>query len=649
MNSNINKIFPAMVVAVVLMVVGCARMGQPDGGWYDETPPRILGSSPRYQATNSHQRRVTIFFDEYIKIDNATEKVVVSPPQLEQPEIKGEGKRIRVDLKDSLKPNTTYTIDFSDAISDNNEGNPLGNYTFSFSTGNQIDTLEASGVVLAADNLEPIKGILVGLYADMADSAFTTQPMLRVARTDSRGHFVIRGIKPGSYRVYALQDADGNYFFNQKSEALAFSPDTITPTCGPDIRQDTLWRDSLHIDSIIQTGYTHFYPDNIVLRAFTETQTFRYLVKYERPAPDHFTLFFSYGNDSLPAIKGLNFNADGAFIREESARRDTLTYWLRDTMLVNQDTLDIQLKYLASDSTGALHTQTDTLQLLSKESYERRLKQQAKDREDWAKKQARAKRRGEPYQEQMPAPALMPEYGVPNRLDPDRNLSLSFPSPLARIDTAKIHLYAKHDTLWYRAPFRLRADSAAGPRRYKLMGEWRPDIEYSLEIDSTAFTDIYGKTTGRYKQGFKVPAEDEYSSLLVTITGLSDTTLIAQLLDRGDNVLKQVTTRNGQAEFYYLTPGTYYLRTIVDSNGNGRWETGSYSERLQPEAVYYYPDQIECKAKWDRTLTWAPTALPLNRQKPGAITKQKGEGQKQIRHLNADRAQKLGIKYIPKL
>lgn len=201
----------------LLLLHSCARMGQPDGGWYDETPPKVVGATPADHATNVHRKHIYINFDEFITIDNPTENVVVSPPQLEAPEIKGQGKRISVELMDSLKPNTTYTVDFSNAISDNNEGNPLGNYTYSFSTGDHIDTLEVAGYVLEADNLEPVKGILVGLYSNMEDSAFQKTPMMRVSRTDSRGHFIIRGVAPGSYRIYALKDADGDYRYAQRA------------------------------------------------------------------------------------------------------------------------------------------------------------------------------------------------------------------------------------------------------------------------------------------------------------------------------------------------------------------------------------------------------------------------------------------------
>jgi hypothetical protein len=180
--------------AFLLMLSSCAKMGQPDGGWYDETPPRVLGASPADRGVNVKAKKVNIYFDEFVKIDNPTENVIVSPPQLEAPEIKGEGKKIVVELKDSLKKNTTYTVDFSDAISDNNENNPLGNFTYSFSTGGVIDTMEVSGNVLEAQDLEPVKGILVGLYSNLSDTIFRKAPLLRVARTDSRGHFVIKGV-----------------------------------------------------------------------------------------------------------------------------------------------------------------------------------------------------------------------------------------------------------------------------------------------------------------------------------------------------------------------------------------------------------------------------------------------------------------------
>lgn len=633
-----------LLALACLAVASCAKMGQPDGGWYDETPPRIVRTTPPDKGVNVSGRKVSIVFDEYIQVDNPTEKVVISPPQMEQAEIKAAGKKIEVELKDSLKPNTTYTVDFSDAISDNNEGNPLGNYTYSFSTGDHIDTLEVAGYVLDASNLEPIKGTLVGLYSDLSDTAFTKQPMLRVSRTDSRGRFIIKGVAQGNYRIYALQDADNNYVFNQKSEQIAFSRDTITPTFRPDIRQDTIWRDSLHIDSIARVPYTRFLPDDITLRAFTEVQTDRYLIKAERNEPDHFTLFFSYGDSLLPQVRGLNFDSGDAFIVEASARRDTVTYWLKDTALVNQDTLRMELKYMATDTLGALRLQTDTTEMLAKVPYEKRMKQKADDYEDWQKKQDRARKRGKKYETVYPAELLEPKYYAPSEPDPDQNVTIEMPTPLLRADTSCIHLYSKHDTLWYRSPFVFRPKAGAN-RTYELLGEWRPGVEYSLEIDTLAFTDIYGKSTAPFKQGFKVKGEDAYASLVLDITGMADTTVVVQLLNPSDEPVKVTSTDNGTAEFFYVTPGTYYVRMFVDSNRNGEWDTGDYAAGRQAEATYYYPGKIECKAKWDLTLTWNPTARSLYLQKPLEITKQKPDKDKTIKRRNQERADKMGIAY----
>ena len=628
----------------VLTVVSCAKMGQPDGGWYDETPPVIVRTTPQDQGTNIKDKKISIYFNEYIKVDNPTEKVVISPPQIEQAEIVASGKKIAVELKDSLKPNTTYTVDFSDAITDNNEGNPLGNYTYTFSTGGHIDTMQVAGYVLNAQNLEPIKGILVGLYNNLSDTIFTKEPMLRVSRTDSRGKFIIKGVAPGDYRIYALQDADNNYVFNQKSEQLAFSHEIITPSFKPDVRQDTVWRDSLHIDSIMRVPYTHFLPDDIVLRAFTETQTDRYLIKTERTEPDRFTLYFSYGDSLLPQITGLNFNADDAFIIEAAEKRDTVTYWLRDTMLVNQDTLRMEVKYMATDTLGVLRLQTDTMDILAKVPYEKRLKQQQDEYEEWKKKQEKAKKRGKEYETEMKPKALEPKYNVASEPDPDQNITITMPAPLASADTSRIHLYSKHDTLWYKSPFVLRPKPGVH-RTYELLGEWRPGIEYSLEIDTMAFTDIYGKTSAPKKQGFKVKTEDSYATILFDITGMADTTVVVQLLNSSDAVVKEVATDNGRVEFYYIKPDTYYARMFIDSNRNGIWDTGDYAADRQPETTYYYPDKIECKAKWDLTLTWNPVSRSLNLQKPMTITKQKPEKEKTITRRNQERAAKLGIPY----
>jgi len=639
---HINAL-PFFLFAFILLVLSsCAKMGQPDGGWYDETPPRVLGASPTERATDVNSKKVNIYFNEFIKLENASEKVVVSPPQIEAPEIKATGKRITVALQDKLQPNTTYTIDFSDAISDNNENNPLGNYTYSFSTGDHIDTLEVAGYVLEADNLEPVKGILVGLYSNLNDTAFQKQPMLRVSRTDSRGRFSIRGVAKGDYRIYALQDMDGNYMYNQKSEKLAFTPEIIMPSWKPDIRQDTLWIDSLHIKDIKQVPYTHFLPDDVVLNSFTPTQTDRYFLKSERKDPNHFTLFFSYGDADLPQITGLNFNAKDAFITEPSLNQDTIIYWLRDTALVNQDTLRMQMLYNMTDSAGKLVPKTDTLEILSKIPYAKRLKQKKEEYDKWKKKQDKAKERGKEFETEMPVMPLEVRYNVASQMDPDQNPTFELPTPLAKTDTSKIHLYEKIDSLWYRTKYKFGAEPGK-PRSLKLVSTWDPGHEYSLEVDSAAFIDIYGKVSAKYKQGIRIPLMDEYSTLTMTLQNMGGKNCLLQLLNESDKPVKEVYAKNNQATFHYVKPGNYYLRLIVDDNDNGKWDTGDYATQRQPEAVYYYPKAIECKAKRDVQGTWNPRQLPLYKQKPAAITKQKADAQRKIKRRNTERARSLDI------
>ncbi|MBR1414338.1 MAG: Ig-like domain-containing protein [Prevotella sp.] len=626
-------------------------MGNPDGGWYDDTPPRVVSSSPADGGVNVQAKKVVINFNEYIKLENAQEKVIVSPPQLEQADIKAAGKRIIVELKDTLKENTTYTIDFSDAITDNNEGNPMGHYTFSFSTSDHIDTLEVSGYVLNAEDLEPVKGMLVGLYPyDTPDSAFHSEPMMRVSRTNGSGQFTVKGVAPGKYRAFALNDADGDFIFGQKSEQIAYSRDSIVPSWKPDTRQDTIWRDSLHIANILRVPYTHFLPDNVTLRCFQEPQTDRFLLKTERLTPEKLSLYFTYGHDSLPQIKGLNFPSDSAFVVEHSLKRDTIHYWLRDTALVNQDTLMMELRFMGTDTLGQLAEQVDTITALPKISYERRQKDLQKELEKWQKEQDKKKKRNEPYDSIMPQKFMDLKITPTGSLTPLQTITFEMPMPLARCDTSMIHLYSQIDSVWYNAPHDI---VQTGARTYQMNAQWQEGTEYSLEIDSAAFETIHGLVNKAVKQGLKVSTADEFSTLVVDVSGApvspSDSlaAIVVRLLDSSGKMIRQAKTDSkGKAQFLYVKPATYYLCAYCDMNGNGEWDTGIYDQDLQPEPVFYFNEEVECKAKWDVSRKWNLTATPLYLQKPAKITKQKPEQSKKLKNRNLDRAKQLGIEYL---
>lgn len=639
MNWNRHKL-PALLM-LMIVVYSCASMGNPDGGPYDEESPKFVRSTPKPFAINSKEKKVTIEFDEFIKLEKAAEKVVVSPPQLEQPEIKASGRKVVVRLVDSLRPNTTYTIDFADAIVDNNEGNPLGNYAFTFSTGTTIDTMEVSGTVLSASDLEPVKNIQVGLHSDLSDSAFMKKPFDRVSRTDSRGHFSIRGIAPGKYRIYALMDGNQNYLFDSKTEMIAFSDSIIIPAMEDAMRQDTIWKDSLTIDTIKSVGYIRFLPDDIILRAFKEENDRQYLTRSERDKENHFVLTFSARADTLPTLKGLNFDERDAFIIEKTDRNDSICYWIKDSLIYQMDTLEIQMDYLATDTLDRLVPQTDTLFLANKLTRAEREKLEAKAAEEKEKERKKKEKKGEKI-EPEPTKFLTLNVDAPSAFDLDRNVYLSFDEPVASIDTAAIHMEIKKDSLWEEIPFLFVSDSVL-PRKYEILAEWEPEKEYQLSIDSMAFKGVYGLHTNKVKQTMKVKKLDEYGTILLNITG-ADSTAVVELLDGSGKVLRQqrITPQN-TADFYYLNPGTkFYIRLFNDRNGNGVWDTGKYSEHLQPEEVYYFPKVWEMKANFEFEENWNINAVPVEKQKLDEIKKQKPEETKKIQDRNKERARKLG-------
>lgn len=623
---------------VVVLITACASIGSPDGGPYDETPPVFLGSTPEPFALGVKDKRVTLEFDEFIKIEKAAEKVVISPPQITPPIIKTNGKKIVVELDDSLKANTTYSIDFNDAIVDNNEGNPLGNFAISFSTGNQIDTLAVSGTVLNASNLEPIKGILVGLHSNLADSAFTTKAFDRVSRTDADGRFTIRGIAPGSYRAYALQDANQNYIFDQKNEMIAFLDSIVVPYTETRMHQDTTWVDSLTIDTIRTVPRVHYLPDDLVLLAFTEAPTQRYLTKSERPALNRFNIIFSLGADSLPLLTPLNFPDEDAYIVQTSIDHDSITYWMKDTLVYYQDTLSFALTYAYTDTAGLLVPRTDTLNLVPKMTRSKILQEEAKKLKEEEKNREKRMKHGDTIPEPKPQPKFLNIKIKGNtNMNLNSNVLIDFEEPIVQYNDTAIRLYKKVDTLWIEEPhlFRQRKNELFG---YELLGEWRPEQEYKITIDSAAFTGLYGLHTKRQETKLKFKSLDQYSTLYLTVQNAQPGYTV-QLLGSGEKVMRQQPTVKGQADFFFLAPEAYHIRIFNDRNSNGIWDTGLYEDRETAEEVYYFPGKIETRANWDYTQTWDPIALPIDRQKPDEIKKQKSDT-KERKSKNAEREEK---------
>lgn len=621
-------------IAFLLVIIGfyaCASTGMPDGGPYDETPPKFVRATPEPNATNNKRKKISIEFDEYIKLDKPSEKVIISPPQKEAPEVKVSGHRVLVEFFDTLQENTTYTIDFGDAIVDNNEDNPLGNFAYAFSTGAHIDTMEVSGTVLNAENLEPVKGIQVGLHKNLEDSAFVKLPFDRISRTDSRGHFTIRGVAPGKYRIYALMDGNQNYLFDSKMEAIAFLDSLVVPDMRQAVRQDTVWNelDTLAYDTIYDVHYTRFLPDNLILRSFKEENPMQYLVKSEREQLNRFSLYFSAKADTLPTIKGLDFDEKDAFVIESNSRNDTIRYWIKDTVMCERDTLTFQMDYLATDTLGQLVPKTDTLRMVNKIDKKRRmaLAEEALKKEE--KERKRREKKGDTLKVQPKFFAM--SVDAPSSLDLNRNIVLKFEEPVEHIDTAAIHMAVKVDSLWETIPFILMKDSVA-PRQYQILADWQPGQEYQLKIDSLGIKGIYGLYTNKVENELKVKTLEEYGTLYLNIVGAGPHAIV-QLLNSSDGVVRQqpVTEKN-TCDFYFLQPSTkYYIRLFNDDNNNGVWDTGNYGEKRQPEEVFYFPKVWEMKANFEFEETWDVHATPLDKQKLDEIKKQKPDEAKKSR------------------
>ena len=644
------KFKPIHTLTFLLMAAllyACASVGNPDGGPYDETPPKFVRATPSPNSINNKNKKVTIEFDEFIKLEKASEKIIISPPQKEMPRIEANGRKVHAEFFDTLKENTTYTIDFGDAIVDNNEGNPMGHFAYAFSTGAQIDTMEVSGTVLNAENLEPVKDIQVGLHQNLDDSAFVKLPFDRISRTDSRGRFIIRGIRPGKYRLYALKDGNQNYMFDSKSEIIAYHDSLVIPSVdGVAERFDTIWNDvdTLKYDTIYRSTYTRFLPNDLVLRAFKEINNIQYLVKSERPSLNKFAFYFNAQADTLPTLTGLNFDSDSAFVVEPNLKNDTIHYWIKDSLLAEQDTLSIKLDYLATDTLGQLAPKTDTLMLMNKINQKKRLAmaEEARKKEEKERKKKKKKEGDSIQVEQIPTKFFAMRVNAPSELDLGNNITLEFPEPIESLDTAAFHVAVKVDSLWKEIPFLLRKDTLVH-RKYTILSAWKPENEYQLKIDSMAVKSIYGLHTDKVENTLKVKKIEEYGTLFLNITGAGKHAIV-QLLNGSDAVVRQqpVTEKN-TCDFYFLKPDTkYYIRLFNDRNQNGKWDTGNYAEKCQPEEVYYFPKVWEMKANFDFEENWDIHAVPADKQKLNDIKKQKPDSEKKIQNRNKERAKKLG-------
>jgi len=513
--------------AVVLLsysLFACANIGNPNGGPYDEKPPQYVSSKPAMNQLNFKGNKIEIWFDEYISIDNPSENVIVTPPQTQAPIIQAVGKKITVELRDTLLEETTYTIDFTSSIVDNNEKNALENFSFAFSTGDVLDTLQISGIVINAEDLEPVQKMLVGIHRDLSDTAFTKTPFLRTSKTDERGRFNIKNIAPGAYRVFALEDKNRNYAYDKNNnEGLAFLDTIVEPYCERATVADTIWKDSITVDTVMMVERTLFYPNDLVLWFFKDSIPPRQrMLRPERSKEHIITLKFNAPMDTFPKPVPLNFEpADTMWYvtqKGEDPESFAINYWILDSMIYKKDTLQVEVSYWRNNDTipDLLELQTDTLNIPYKAV-------QTKTRDN----RSRLPRRppGTPSDTTLTEPEHPPVIPLQMNISPSGSLNpYDFITVIVNepvLDVRKEHFVMEIgvDTLWQEVDFDFEIDSTRA-MTYLLKRQFNYEESYRLTIDSAMLTSVYGHPNNPTTAQMTVKGKKEYGNLIINIHGL---------------------------------------------------------------------------------------------------------------------------------
>lgn len=615
-----------VVSSLCLLLTGCANRGiGPQGGPKDTIPPVVVKETPANGSNHFKDKKIEILFNEYLQLDNVQANLLVSPPQQVPPDVKAQGKKVVITMQEDLIDSTTYTLDFGNAICDYTEKNPIRSYQYAFTTGDRIDSLEVYGQVINAEDLNPISGVLVGLHANLSDSAFSTLPFTRIARTDSLGGFGVRNLRGGQYRLYALQDLSRDYRY-QPGEGLAFADSLVVPEYQVEIVRDTIWRDTLLVDnqtldtitmgivdSVRIVENTYVGPSDLLLWFFRENKVRHYFQRVYREEQHTIRLVFGAPQDSLPVVRALppsamdSLASDSAWIDpmqyallQANPTRDTLVYWLTDSLAIGQDSIFLEMTYLKSDSAYNLVPQTDTISAIYRAP---RLTAKAKEAID-------KKNRERMLELRSNAKSGFEVYDT---------LRILSPVPIDSVWTDSIGLYEKVDTVYKSVPFTLQPTDSV-PLGYLVVARLEQGKSYELRLDSGAVRDVYGVANKAKKFTLQLKTAEDYSTLLIKIPTY-DPAIRLQLLDEKDKPVRELPASPEGTKFEYLTPKAYYLRLYFDLDGNGKWTTGDWATKRQPEPVFYFPAKLTLRANWDFEEIFDYLARPQLDSKPRELIK----------------------------
>ena len=579
----------SLVVVYILNSSSCANTKTgPSGGPKDTLAPVVLEIFPDSNALNvpTTDLKVTITFDEYVQIKEASKNILLSPPQKTKPNTKIKGKSIVVTLEEELDSTKTYSLNFGSAIADNNEGNIFENFVYSFSTGSTIDSMLISGTVLDNSTLFPYEGATVAIYANPTDSSVINILPDAVTRSDKWGYFTLRNLKPIPYKIYAFKDENGNNLYDAGSEQIGFLDSMVTPTI---VMKNGLPQLSSY--DMKDTINSLSRPVELSINVFNERPTVQYISSYERPTKRGAYIKFNAPDviiDSF-SIKGIR---EDLIIKQFNNTNDSLSFWINKGGVL-ADTLLLGIKYHKTDSLGNLIPSVENLKLIAPVEISARAK--AKAKKDAGNKN---KEREDLLKFNMIAAADMVEQ---------TGYILEFSEPILKFIKDSITLTSSTPKkVVTDEEFTLEVDSL-NINRYVIKPN-QPFVlgnDYQLRIPTATFTDINGFTNDSLLTNVTLPNDDKLSSLTLDITGVESRYVVELVTTKRDKVFRTyVITEDTKLLFPYLKAGEYSLRIFEDRNNNSIIDPGVVLKDIQPEKVLLYklPDDkeiIEIKERTD--------------------------------------------------
>lgn len=555
----------ALVWGLLIALVGeysCANRVPPTGGAPDKDAPKMLHSVPANGALNVPlDASVTLQFDEFTDIQNAT-TILISPLVGKQPDFKLRGKNVIIDFKEPLLPNTTYTVFFGENLKDVNEGNVLHGFEYTFSTGATRDTLFLKGKVLNAQTNQAANNTLVLLYPETsADTAFLTMQPRYLTRCNENGQFKLSNVAAGNYHIFALNDQNNNYYYDQPNEQIAFL-DSLVRVAAP---QAPLLPDTTHNDTLsnINTANWSSTPP-ILMRLFGEGKEKSQIAEKQVREYGRSVILFTKGIDSLHLVAADSLLQDPDYRIELTPDNDTATVWYRN---VPEATV---LSFALTGAEGF----SDTVRF--KPSPATKTMQPIKYTSNIRSGRGNAS------------------------FDLNKPIWFEFSAPLLRFDTARLELTA--DTLPIQG-VRYSFDPQY-PRRLHLNYAWRGEVQYELTIPDSTMSDFWGQSNDEIVLKFKAQAQNRYGTLQLRCTDFDpQKSYIFQLRNpKGDKILLQSPLDKAQMQWEQINAGTYSVFVIDDANRNGKWDTGDYAQKRQPETLFSVGnnnDAIEVKSNWD--------------------------------------------------